>query len=340
MIKKTLKEIASEAGVSASAVSLVLHNRAGVSPEKRGLIAEALTANGYKIRPQQNGGSGRLCLLKFSRHSMLVNGNPGFVNSITDAIGREARMRGYSLVMTNMDESNMETVLSELNESPPEGVILLGTELDNQHLSLINEISVPFVIVDSPMEFAHCSCITMNNIDAIYEVVQYLVKLGHPKIGYLANALPGGNCASRRAAFERSMLLLKQPFTPKQIFEISPTMEGAYESVRKLLKDGCMFPSALVANNDCIALGAIKAFHEVGLRVPEDISIIGFDDIGFSAIADPPLTTMRVSCATIGLATVILICDRIQNHDRPLMKLQISPELVVRKSTCAYQKNR
>lgn len=338
MEKKTLKEIAAEAGVSASAVSLVLHSRAGVSRENRRRIIEALTENGYKIHAAINGSeNGRLCFLKFSNHSMLVNGNPGFVNAITDAVEQEARARRYSLVMTNMDESNMGDVLASLNENPPEGIILLGTELEARHMPLVNEISTPFVIVDSSMDFERCSCVTMNNLDAIYEAVRYLVRLGHPQIGFLANAVPGGNCICRRAAFERSMQLLGQPVSREQFFDISPTMEGAYDSVRRLLCAGVRFPSALVANNDCIALGAIKAFREVGLRVPEDISIIGFDDIGFSSIADPPLTTMRVSCTAMGLYTVILLCDRIEHQDRPLTKMQVCPDLIVRQSTCTYR---
>mgnify|MGYP001279912844 CR=1 FL=1 len=341
MTAKTLKEIAAETGVSASMVSLVLHDRVGVGKENRGRIAQALRANGYRIQKgPRSGETGSLCFLKFSLHGMLVNGNPGFVNAIIDAVEKESSARGYSLVMTNMDERTMPAVLAGLAEHPPSGVILLGTELDARHLPLIGAISAPFVIVDSPMEFERCACVTMNNQDAICEAVGYLARLGHPAIGFLANAVPGGNCLSRRNAFERAVRLLGRPFDPGLIYSVSPTMEGAYQSVRALLEQGTTFPSALVANNDSIALGAVKAFREAGLRVPEDIAIIGFDDIGFSAIADPPLTTMRVSCAAIGQLTVRLLCDRIADPSQPLIKLQVCPDLIVRQSTCAYAPER
>lgn len=337
MSKKTLKEIATSLDVSASMVSLVLHNRAGVGKENRARITQALSANGYKIFPNcQNGEVCNICFLKFSSHTMLVNGNPGFVNAITDSIEKEVRSRGYSLVMTIMDEKNSSSVLETLEESAPSGVILLGTELDSRHKQIVESIRLPFVIVDNPMEFEKCACVTMNNLDAIYEAVRYLVQLGHPNIGFLANAIPSGNCSSRRCAFERSMYLLGQTFRPELVYEISPTMEGSYQSILGLLRNGCKFPAALIANNDCIALGAIKAFREFGVRIPEDLSIIGFDDIGYSSIADPPLTTMRVSCSTIGTYTVDLLCDRIAHPARPFAKIQVSPELIVRQSTCRY----
>ena len=95
----------------------------------------------------------------------------------------------------------------------------------------------------------------------------------------------------------------------------------------------------LVATNDSIAIGAVKAFKESGIRVPGDVSVIGFDDIPFSAIADPPLTTMKVSCKDIGMWAVRLLCDRIDYPDSPVAKIQIGAQLIVRESTGPYRKN-
>ena len=160
MAKKTLKEIATDVGVSASMVSLVLHNRAGVGKENRRRITQALSANGYKIYTDfKNGEAGNICFLKFSSHAMLVNGNPGFVNAITDSIEKEASSRGYSLVMIIMDEHNISGVLANLAESNPAGVILLGTELDSRYMQLIESIQLPCVIVDNQwnLKSAHVS---------------------------------------------------------------------------------------------------------------------------------------------------------------------------------------
>lgn len=100
---------------------------------------------------------------------------------------------------------------------------------------------------------------------------------------------------------------------------------------------GTSFPPALIVTNDSIALGAIKAFKEFGICVPGDISIGGVDAIPFSAIADPPLTTLNVSCKDIGIWTVRLLYDRIQCPSSPIMKIQVGASLVERGSTCAYR---
>lgn len=336
----TLKDIAKQANVSPSTVSLVLHNKPGVSKKTRKHISRMLLENGYNINFEKHDSIQRsIRFLKYSKHSLLVNGNAGFVTAIIDAVEKESRLQGYNLVMTVFGENNIAEVFEMVRKKPLDGIIFLGTELEQKNLVYLRELPVPIVVVDNLLKLENFNCITMNNYESIYTAVKYLVDLGHARIGYLYSTMPSSNCAARRAAFESSMNKLGIHFDPELIYCLHPTLSGSYECTLKLLKSGVSFPPALVANNDSIALGAIKAFKEFGINVPDSISIIGFDDIPFSAIADPPLTTMRVSCKDIGIWTVRLLCDRINYPNAPVAKIQIGTELVVRNSTCEYQKS-
>ena len=334
-----MREIADAAGVSLTTVSLVLNGKPGIGDEKRALVTRLLQENGYQIRPedapQRIHAHSNLCFLKYSKHSYLVNGNPGFVTQIMDAAGEECRRHGYNLLVTAFSDFSAVN-LPELLESPTTGgVILLGTEIDEEDLACFSGIQKPFVIVDNALDRLPYSSVTMNNADAVFEAVEYLYSLGHRKIGFLYNSIPSSNDNARRAAFEAALRRLSLPFSEELICRVFPTMDGARESFGAALDGGLTLPTAFLANNDSIALGAMRAMQERGIRVPEDISVIGFDGLPFSAMSDPPLTTVNVPCADIGRWAVDILHQQIRGRIRATSKILVSTQLHVRKSTAA-----
>ena len=338
-----LKEIAAIANVSPSTISLVINGRDGDSYEKRKQITKLLNDYGYEVpaMPPKDappvGGNKSIRFIKFKRHAMLVDGNPGFVNSIVDAIEIECRRQRYVLQMTSCSNEQLPGIIEAIREEPAAGILLLGTELSDVDISMLPNFSVPMVVIDNYLPFQDFNCITMNNREAIFRSVEYLASLGHSRIGFLANALASNNCNERRMAFQSALVQQGLAYDGQLVFEVHPTPDGAYQSVHTLLEQGARFPSALVANNDSIALGAIKAFKEFSIRVPEDISIVGFDNIPFSGLSDPPLTTMEVSCKEMGIWSVRLLCDLIRYPFSAITKMQISTRLVVRSSTAPFR---
>ncbi len=332
-----MREIAEAAGVSLTSVSLVLNGKPGIGGEKRALIAKLLQENGYHPRtPEKSDGlrsRSNICFLKYSKHSYLVNGNPGFVAQIMDAAGEEGRRHGYSLMVTAFGDFSVLN-LQELAESPSTcGIILLGTEIDREDLAHFSDIRKPFVIVDTDMAGLPYSVVTMNNTDAVLRAAQYLYDLGHRKIGFLYNSLPSGNDRARRAAFEEVLQSLSVPFSENLVYRVFPTMDGARESFGAMLDRGVDLPTAFLADNDCIAIGAMRALQEHGLSVPEDISVIGFDGLPFSAVSDPPLTTVNVPCADIGRWAVEILHRQIRRRCSAPCRIHVSTELDIRKST-------
>ena len=332
-----LKEIADLANVSPATVSLVLNNREGVGPERRRQIAKILEENGYQVNQRPDAKENKsIHFIKYRKHALLVDGNPGFVNAIIDSVEKECRRQGYNLIMTAYNDTQLDEISQLIRQDSTCGVLLLGTELTAEDIEYISHVDVPMVVIDNYLPMQEYNCITMNNEEAIFRSVSHLKSLGHQKIGFIANALPSNNCHARRMAFEYALENQGYTFDPSLVYTVHPTPDGAYQSVQKMLEEGVKFPTALVANNDSIALGAMKAFKEYNMRIPEDISIVGFDSIPFSTISDPPLTTMEVSCPEMGIWAVRILIDRIQYPFSSITKLQVGTKLLERSSTAPY----
>jgi len=319
---------------------MVLNNKEGVGAKTRESIANLLIENGYRINLHEPTVQYKsIRFLKYSRHSYLVNGNAGFVSAIIDSVEKEARSLNFDLVMTVFGKNNIREIFDLVRAQPLDGIILLATEFEKEDICHLRNIPVPIVAIDNYMDLEHINCVNMNNYEATFCAVKYLADLGHPRIGYLYNNMPSSNCLARLQAYKAALGAYNLPLDHNLIYPLHPTMSGSYEMALELLQNNTTFPSALVATNDSIALGAIKAFKEYGLRIPEDISVVGFDDIPYSAINDPPLTTMNVSCQDIGSWAMRLLCDRIQNTNAPFTKIQVGTTLITRSSTCTYTKN-
>ena len=333
-----LREIALAAGVSLTTVSLVLNDKAGVSREKREEVRRLLTESGYSIRAAAGSdASGRkIRFLKYSKHSYLVNGNPGFVTQIMDAAERECRRHGYDLLITAFDDFGAVDPGELLRDGSIKGAILLGTELDDGDMQWFRDLDKPLVVVDNALALLPFSTVTMDNRTAVFSAVRHLLERGHRQVGFLYNSLPSNNDRERRAAFEEALRFYGQAFDPALVYPIFPTMDGARKSAGELLRSGARFPSALVANNDSIAIGAIRAFRDCGLCIPEDISVVGFDGLPFSAVSEPPLTTVSVPCGDIGYWAVRLLHEHIKGKNAAPCKILVGTELTVRGSTAAW----
>ena len=328
-----LREIAKQAGVSLTTVSLVLNGKPGISSETRERVKDLLRQNGYDVEGKSKSNRS-ICFLKYLRHAHLVNGNPGFVTQIMDAVEQECRKSGYDLQVVTIDASLSSAALKELIGKPAiKGTIFLGTELIPNDMAPFLPLEKPLLVVDNSLSCLPVSSVTMDNQQAIFSVVEHLAQLGYKKIGFFYNSLPASNDQERRAAFQNAMHHLGLPFDTRLVFPVFPTMEGAYRSTRELLEAGVALPCAIVANNDSIAIGAMRALKDFGLRVPEDISIVGFDGLPFSALADPPLTTVNVSCEDIGYWAMQILLNTINGLCTTPCKMVIGTQLNVRGST-------
>ncbi|MDR0951984.1 MAG: LacI family DNA-binding transcriptional regulator [Oscillospiraceae bacterium] len=333
----TVRDIARIAGVSPSTVSIVLNNRAGVSDQTRKRVLELLDEYGYSSN--RRGATvakinGNICFLKYNDSGLIPEKNDNFISEIIDTVEVESRKLGYNLILTTVTSDTLEDTLKLVRSSQTMGVIFLGTCLHEKESRLLTNLNVPLVVIDNYLPSFNMNCVVMNNAEIVRQAVNYLYKIGHRKIGYVRSKVRINNFNERFAGFLGALDSHKLELIPDHLFSVLPGVSDSYEDMKAILDTHPELPGALVCDNDAIAIGAMRALKDAGLSVPEDISVMGFDDIVSASLIDTPLTTMRVHRVDIGKWAVKLLIDTIFNPHPNSVKIQTSGTLKVRSSTC------
>ena len=310
----TIRELSKLINVSPATISIVINEKKGVSEETREKVLAAMKE--YNYYPQQR---------------KRIKENQGFIAGILDAIESRLQKENLNMVLRVHKES-FEKFLSETDLSQYEGIILIGTEFTPELYPLFDSISIPCVVVDNVCPYTTCNSVCMNNEENVYIAVDYLKKCGHQSIGYIGGNVYSENFQLRKKGFTESVERLKMDYVKEHTYMISPTMIGAYNDMLEQLGDLSTLPDCFFADNDTLALGAIKALKEKGVKIPKDISIIGFDDIPYSAVSSPALTTVHVQRKQIGkLAVEQLLKIKKDKKNKPVKTL-ITGNLIIRDS--------
>ena len=333
----TIREIAHIANVSPATISLVLNNKPGVSETKRQEILQLLNELNYsttqrKKHPKQVRKD--LLFLKFIKTGFLVEENAGFISRIMDSIECECSYYNYALRI-QVESKNLETAIRNIDYTSIDGIFVIGTELDTCDYPILEKIQVPYVVIDNSMPNFPCNSITMANEEMVNIAVQHLSTMHPSEVGYIHSLFQAQNFEERAKGFKSAVQRFGLQFNPSGMFLIEPTLSGSYSGMKKYLEKGAHIPGFLFADNDTLAIGCMKALQEFGYKVPEDIKIVGFDDIYLSATCTPPLTTVHVQRTMIGRYAVLLLNDEITTHNPGNIKIRISSsDLIIRKSTC------
>lgn len=334
------KDIASKLGLSPATVSLVLNNKPGISSETRERVFALLEEYGYqqpKPQPPMPSHNKSLQFIIYQKHGLVVSDTP-FFSSLTEAINREARLSGYSLTITYLDEQkdDIPALLSDMEQNLPDGLLILATEMFPEDVAPFEKLNLPTLLLDGQFDHVDMDSVCINNADGSYKALQYLCSLGHQNIGYLRSRTRISNFDQRFTAFRSYAADCRIRLDEGSIFFLGSTMEDAYQDMKRLLRERQDTPDALFADNDIIAFGAIRALKEFGFSIPEDVSIIGFDDMPFCEMLEPSLTTIRVFKQEMGTTAVRRLIELIHHPDSKPQKIYISTELVPRKSTRPY----
>lgn len=334
----TLKEIADIVGVSSSTVSLVLNNRDGVGAETRQKVERALRQYNYVPRKQAKSNlSDIIYIAKYAIHGMIAEENQGFIASIVDQIIQECNCNDIDVIIANYSKTTIKQIVSDVELSGASGVIFIGTELSSQQAEELTLFSVPLVVVDNACMYRNLNSVLMTNQDIAYIATKYLIDLGHQEIGYLCSNTSTSNLLWRKCGYEEA--LADHQVKRGVRLPVTPTLSKAYEDMREHLAIIKNLPSAFFADNDTIAIGAMRAIQEAGYKIPQDVSIIGVDNIPYSAVCNPPLTTISISRNEMGIQAVNLLRYKIVNPQTPPIRVQVCGELTVRASTQIFQKN-
>jgi LacI family transcriptional regulator len=330
-----LKEIANILGVSSSTVSLVLHNRPGVSDKTRERVTRLLKVHGYlNANAQPDGQVGGLYLFRYSTVGYDPDKNDSLVTSIIDVVGREARERNLGVSISVCHEGEFLKNLNMLDNNPLSGIILLGTELPLIYEQYFSKRNTPIVMIDSKMPFCPVDSVSLNNEYCTRLALEHLHSLGHRQIGLIHSCLETANTLERKNSFFTGIQNLNLPLDTNYIYSVGPSMNDCILDMQDLLfLRKKSLPTAFLAENDTFAIGCTKVLKQLGYHVPSDISIIGFGNIPFSRMTDPMLTTIDIPSEHMGKCALDLLCERIKNPALPFKQILVSGILLQRDST-------
>ena len=330
-----MKDIAKQLGVSPATVSLVLSNKPGVSDATRARILETLKKTGYDVaggRPMLHGGIMNLQLIVYKKQGLVVSDTP-FFSELIEGIQREAHRHGLDLTVTYVSDSETDRLNAKLlGGSAADGIILLATEMQPPDLRPFQKGKFRLVVLDAHFMDEPVEMVMIDNTQGAYAAVDYLIQSGHRRIGYLGGSLRIRNFEEREHGYRMALRHAGIPVDESLLLSVEPTLEGAYRDCAALFAGGMRLPTAFFADNDIIAVGAIKALREKGVRIPQEVSLVGFDDMPVCTVVEPALTTMRVCKRKMGRIAVRRLLESARDDDGVFCSTAIHTDLVIRDS--------
>lgn len=336
------KDIAEQLGISAAAVSLAINGKPGVSDETRRKVLELVNESARhsveNLNQAKGATEGSVVFCVYRGSGTIIDDKP-FFRTLIDRVQTSCARHGYDLVISNYQEGqDFADHLAYLRGLAPKGIVLEATELDREALGRYKSLGVPLVLLDGYFDLDDTDSVALNDVENAFEAVGYLASLGHQRIGHLAGVPEIANFAHRADGFWKGVRENGLEGYEHAVIELPCTVEEAYDAMKSFLDglpDGFEMPTAFYCDLDYIAVGAMKALQEAGYRVPEDVSLIGSDDISLAAFTTPALTTVRVNQSDLGRHAASLLFRRMNHPEGARAVVLLSNELIVRDSVAA-----
>jgi DNA-binding LacI/PurR family transcriptional regulator len=329
----SIREVAQRAGVSIATVSRTVNRIPSVNPELAKRVWRAIDEVGYLPNTQARAlVSGRSRMLGLIVSEIT---NP-FFPELVQEFENLAVAQGYEVLIgsTNYEPSRTESLIRRMLQRNVDGVAVMTFGIEEDLVQKLVEREFPLVFVDAGPDLPNIRVLKVEYGEGIRQGVQHLAALGHRSIAFITGPLHLRSALARRDAFVKSMAELGLTAPHEHIVEGSHTMEGGIGSMEKLLALEEL-PTAVMCSNDMTAIGVLHALYRTTHKVPEEISVVGFDDIHLAQFVLPPLTTVQMSCAHLAAAAVEALRAGIEaDHPRTGNKeWRIPTRLVVRQST-------
>ncbi|WP_077033842.1 LacI family DNA-binding transcriptional regulator [Pelomonas sp. KK5] len=333
----TIKDVARHAGVSVTTVSHVVNGTRPVSAGGRERVQSAIRELGYV----PNAMARSLKSNTTSTLGMLIpnSSNPYFAE-IVRVVEERCFGAGYTLVLCNTDDDphRQRVYLQVLTERRIDGLIVVSTGNDETLARQLDGLKVPIVLLDREIAEPRCDLVETAHMQGAMDAVRHLVSLGHRRIACIGG--PAGVAPSEQRIAGWRVALAENGCTPESgeadalLWRGGFTSQGGYEAMHAILRAGPdELPSAVFVCNDLMAIGALRAAYESGVRVPDDLSLVGFDDIELATYTSPALTTVAQPKRRMGTLAVDMLLERIAGRRRDPRKVVLQPELHVRAST-------
>jgi len=326
----TIVDVAREAGVSFSTVSRVINNNKHVRPETRERVLNAMMRLGYMVNQQARslaGGRSQVIGL------LVPDVGNGYIGEIIRGVDEELAAAQYELMLytTHRRRTKESVYVATLARGLADGLLLVVPDDPGAYLDSLAQQNFPYVLVDHQGTNEACPAVGATNWQGGYDATTYLIQLGHRRIGFITGNQRLGSAVDRLAAYRAALADHGIDFDPALVVEGDFQQPSGYQGACALLALPDP-PTAIFASNDIMAFGAMEAVRNHNLRIPEDVSVLGFDDIPQAAHVHPGLTTIRQPLEQMGRLATRMLLKKIGDPDFAGERIELPTTLVIRES--------
>lgn len=335
-MKYSAKDVAKMLNVSPATVSLVLNNKPGVGEKTRKKILEKVHTLGAEEQLYKNPVllHGNIGFVVYKRHGRIVTTSP-FYPLMLEKIEQVARRFGYQVTIIHLDRNgSVDEQIDYIKNCNCKGLAVFATEMLDDDTEIFENLDIPTVFMDNRLLSYRADSVIVDNEQATYQIVDYLYRQGHRRIGYLQSKEYINSFGERKSGF----LAARKRFLPEQksedIYLLGYSEEEAYHDFYALLKKNVDLPTAFGADNDLLAFGAIRALKEFGIAVPERVSVFGFDNRPICLISDPQIASMEILSDNFAEMVMFLLTKRMdEKNDKAVpINVRVSAKLIERSS--------
>ncbi len=331
MKRITIEDVARVAGVSRQTVSRAMNDKGEISPDTKERVLKAIQELGYQPNRLAQG----MVTQRTKTVGLVI---PDITNLFFPEVARgvqdAGRQHDYNILLCNTDDQPEEEikVLHSLAAQRVDGIIMIASVADDPALTQFADSYSPIVMLNRFFEHPHVNLIIVDNERGAFLAVEHLITLGHRKIGMLANLNFSRSQIRRVRGYEEALAHYGIAADKSLIVGGTPTLQGGYNALQKLMT---VHPqvTAVFTYNDLMGLGAMRAARDLGKRVPEDIAVIGFDNIGMASMSTPSLSSIHVDKYAIGQKAMNRILDMLDRPDDSFATIEVGVELIQREST-------
>ncbi|MHC1772209.1 MAG: LacI family DNA-binding transcriptional regulator [Flexilinea sp.] len=340
-----ITDIAKKAGVSLSAVSFALNGRPGISDETRKKIFKIIDELGYTPDPEKlkKGGKAKqkeksIMLLNCSRTEITkeIFPNTIFFSELLSALESKLSASGYFFWVKTVviDDSFQNNIRNLFFGNSVKGIILVATDMLEDDVRVVKEIVPNLVVLDTCCDHLNANCIVMDNYLGGVLAAEHLCQSGHTQIGYIESRTRIYNFDMRKKGFFDELRRRNITVADRDIIPVLPSINGSFEKIKdELVKRSTPLPTAFFAENDYMAIGMLRAMQGKGIRVPDDVSIIGFDNIDMCKFVSPPITSIDVPKHKIAETSVTQLMKMFTDDSFVNIKQFVTVKLIERQST-------
>jgi len=332
MRRATLNDVAKEAEVSIASASRAINGLDNVAEGVRTRVLEAAA----KLKYIPHGGARSLALAKTNTIGLLLPDIYGeFFSEIIRGVDVAARARGLHLLVSGSHGDIKEAVAAILAMSGRvDGLLVMSPFVDSQDLGAVLPVSLPLVTIASRIGQSGYGAITVDNYAGGRLAVEHLVAQGCTRLAHISGPESNFEAQERKRGFEDAVKTAGAKVAHAVVHEGDFTEESGFRCIKDMLSAGAPTPDGIFVGNDMMAVGALFALKENGVSVPDDMAIVGFDDVPIARFAQPSLSTLRVGVYELGRRGLDLLADALADPDaEPAESIVISPELVIRESS-------